>query len=86
MKFALMWANHDWVNIFPLGLRETAPLLHIGAVEKPVFSHLTEYIIERYFSRPNYLKIDGKPFFSIFQLQRFLDGFGSLKAARASGG
>jgi hypothetical protein len=82
MKFALMWANHDWTHIFPLGLRQESPLLHPGAVSKPVFAHLTEHIIERYFPHPGYLKIDGKPYFSIFQLQKFLDGFGGLDGAR----
>ena len=84
MKFALMWANHDWTNIFPQGLHEESPLLHPGAVDSTVFSHLTEHVIERYFSHPSYWKVDGKPYFSIFQLQKFIDGFGSLDAACAA--
>jgi len=82
MQFALMWANHDWTHIFPLGLRQPSPLLHPGAVSEPVFAHLVDHIIEHYFQSSNYLKIDGRPYFSIFQLQKFLDGFGGLEAAR----
>jgi hypothetical protein len=84
MKFALMWANHDWVNIFPQTLHAPSPLLHPGGVNATVFSHLAEYVVERYFPHPSYWKIDGKPYFSIFQLDTFLNGLGSLDAARAA--
>src|SRR5690606_30952379 len=37
---------------------------------------------EHYFKRPNYLKIDGKPYFSVYDIQRFVEGFGSREAAK----
>ena len=42
---------------------------------------MTDYVIEHYFSRPNYLTIDGEPYFSIFELAAFVDGLGGLDGA-----
>lgn len=84
LKFGLMWANHNWLNIFPSSANEIPALLAEGAVSRPVFDHLADYVIEHYFSHPSYLKIEGAPFFSIYELGTFIAGLGGLEAAKAA--
>jgi len=77
MKFALMWANHNWVDIFPKKAGEKPKLLFPGKISPATWDTMTDYIITHYFKDPSYWKIDGKPYFSIYDLTRFLEIFGS---------
>ncbi len=81
LTFALMWANHDWINIHPATYTNHAEVLAPGRISATEFERLTTYVIEQYFSQPNYLKIDGAPYFSIYELGTFLSGMGGLEAA-----
>jgi len=84
LKFALMWANHNWVDIFPLkrSQYENPLLLYPGSVTEQTFDRMTDTIIERYFSQPSYWKIDGCPYFSIYELFRLIEGLGGLDHAQ----
>ena len=84
MKFALMWANHDWLDIQPASLDETPRTLSRGAVDGAGFDRMTEYVVERYLTRPNYMTLDGRPYFSIYDLGTFVTGFPSIEDARAA--
>ncbi len=81
LKFALMWANHNWLNLYPTSYGKAPTMLTSGRIALDAFDRLVEYVIEQYFSRPNYLKIDGEPYFSIFELGAFIDGMGGLAGA-----
>lgn len=84
MKFALMWANHNWMNIHPTAYTNVQEKLTNGEVTEKTWDKITDYIIENYFKQPNYWKIDGKPYFSIFETVRFINSFKTLdKAAEA---
>ncbi len=67
-KFALMWANHDWTDIHPWRVGTLKPVLYHGVISDAAFDRMTDYVIEKYFRHPNYWKIDGKPYFSIYNL------------------
>lgn len=82
LKFALMWANHDWINIFPAKAGAKPALLMPGASSPQSFAELTRHVVRDYFSQANYLLIDGKPYFSIYELGTFIQGLGGLKEAR----
>lgn len=73
LKFSLMWCNHD--------LGESVK----GAVKPETFESLMDYVIEKYFKHPSYWKIDGCPYFSIYQFHSFLETYGNdyTKAAEA---
>jgi hypothetical protein len=73
-----MWANHDWLNIFPARSNNQPAVLAPGHVSLAEFERMTDYIVERYFSRPNYLTINGEPYFSIYELSSFIAGLGGL--------
>jgi len=84
LKFALMWANHDWCNYHP-SIKSGNYEVHfpwdtsfkdIGAV--------WDYIIRNFFAHPDYWRVDGKPYFSIYAVNRFIIQMGGVeKAAQA---
>jgi uncharacterized membrane protein YsdA (DUF1294 family) len=85
VKFALMWANHDWVDLFPRNpdIGE-APLFYPGTVTPATFDKMTDYIIANYFSQPTYWQIDGCPYFSFYELFKFVESMGGKENARAA--
>jgi hypothetical protein len=82
MKFALMWANHDWLNIHPATLDNTRVKLTEGKVSWQLWDKISTYIVENYFKQPNYWKIDGKPYFSIYEIITFINGLGGIDKAK----
>ena len=79
-----MWANHDvkknYWNYHRYGDDDSQ--LWSGAVDRENFEIIVDRIINNYFSRPNYLKIDGCPVFSIFSVRVFVQGLGGKEQAR----
>jgi hypothetical protein len=85
VKFAIMWANHDWVDLFPRNPESgEAPLFYPGTITPDTFDKMTDYIIANYFSRPTYWKIDGCPYFSIYETFKFIESMGGKENARAA--
>jgi len=82
LKFALMWANHDWMNIHPTPYTNFQEKQTDGRVNEGLWDTITTYVVEHYFKQPNYWKIDGKPYFSIFLTAHFIEGFGSIEKAK----
>jgi hypothetical protein len=85
LKFGLMWANHDWIDIHPAHtgslLSEEGPrLLYPGAITPGTWDRMTDYIIETYFRHPSYWLVDGSPYFSVYDLTKLVESFGSLEA------
>jgi hypothetical protein len=84
LKFALMWANHDWMDMQPYTPGTPMKLVYPGKVTPEAFDAICDDIVKDYFSQPNYWKIDGKPYFSFYELTKLLDNFGSVPATRAA--
>ena len=75
LKFALMWANHHWKNVYPAcSPRDAATLLPQLHSDDDMLK-VTDYCIEHYFHEPNYWRIDGRPVFAIFDLNLLLETF-----------
>jgi Glycosyltransferase WbsX len=81
LEFAIMWANHDLTNIFPATDPVTQTILKEGGIDRTAFDALVEELVVRYFSQPNYLKVDGRPWFSIYEIGTFIRGLGGVAAA-----
>jgi len=85
-RFALMWANHDWSPMHPVPYHQAktgnVERLFRGSVTDAEFEALCRHTIEQYFTRANYWKIDGKPYFSIYNLAALLQSFGSVERTR----
>jgi hypothetical protein len=87
VKFGLMWANHDWLDIFPARADRThsqQTLHYPGAVSLEAFVRITDGVIARYFGHPSYWRIDGAPYFSIYDLDRLVAGLGGIAQTRAA--
>jgi hypothetical protein len=72
VKFALMWANHD--------LGDDSP----GAIPREVFDNIANHIVKDYFTSDSYWIVDGRVYFSIYQLKTFIDGLGGVEQAKAA--
>lgn len=83
LEFGLMWANHDWVDIFPARPFDESALIYPGGVTAETFDRMTDVLIEKYFSHPSYWRIDGCPYFSIYELHTLIKGFGGVEATAA---
>jgi len=82
IKFGLMWANHDWYDIQGYNPADPVRLLYPGKVTVSTWERITDLVIARYFRHPSYWKIDGKPYFSVYDMGVSLDSFGSVEGAR----
>ncbi len=86
IRFALMWANHDWGSMHPISYyhakNNTGDMLFPGKVDEAEWDALMDYVIQTYFCHPNYWLIDGCPYFSIYNLAALLESFQSLEQVR----
>jgi hypothetical protein len=84
LKFAFMWANHDWLEIHPYKRGTPQKLLYPGKVTPESFNKICDHVIKDYFQHPSYWRIDGRPYFSFYDLTKLLENFGSVAATRAA--
>jgi hypothetical protein len=82
LKFAIMWANHHLVDIHPVSRASSPALLNSGVVNPDTFIRMTDFIIDRYFSRENYLRVQGGNYFSVYEIDKLIASFGSVDATR----
>jgi len=73
LKFAVMWANHDWKNVYPAHSPADAATLLPQLHTLEDFEAVANYCAERYFSQENYFQIEGAPLFGIFDIGKLLD-------------
>lgn len=83
IKFALMWANHELINIFPHDDPRNygADRLKDGAIDRSAFERMAHHVIEKYFSCSNHLTVDGRPWFTIYDVGGFIAGMGGVSQA-----
>ena len=79
-----MWANHDWQEIQPYKRGTERKLLYPGTVTPESFAKICDHVIRSYFLHPSYWRIDGRPYFSFYDLTKLLDSFGSVEATRVA--
>ena len=87
MKFYIMWANHDagytWdTRLSDMLWRGEDPIVWQGSVDRREFETVAHRIIDNYFCRPNYYKINGKPLFMIYDVDNLVKGLGGMEATK----
>ena len=82
MRFFLMWANHDVTHLWDRREQEPGGVIWKAAWDRNEFEIIGRRWIERYFTHPQYYKIDGKPLLSIFRPQTMVQGLGGVEATR----
>ncbi len=83
LRFAVMWANHDWFDIMPAKLGVQA-LQYPARVTPATFETMTNHILNTYFSHPSHWKIDGRPVFSVYELYQLVQSLGGVDATAAA--
>lgn len=83
IKYALMWADHTWVNYFPYPydpakVNWLLPIRHSPAN----FDRVMQHCIEKHFNQPNYWKVDGRVYFSLFAPEEFVRQLGGPEKAK----
>ena len=78
LKFALMWANHDWHARHPVSFADSkkAETQFCWSTSRETIGFVWDYLLEHYLTRPEYWRVDGKPYFSIYSVTRFIDRMG----------
>lgn len=81
MKFYLMWANHDVLNLWDTRLANVNEnnVIWTGKVDRQEFEKICKRNIEKYFKLPQYYKIDGKPVFMIYDIPQLITGLGGIE-------
>ena len=82
MKFYLMWANHDANYTWDYRISDLPDTtVWQGAVTEAQFERIGDRWIEKYFSKENYYRIDGKPVVAIYDIANFISGLGGIEKA-----
>ena len=82
-----MWANHTYIDCHPFAPGKNfsnAEVWRRGEISRAGFERQTQDAIKTYFKQPNYWKIDGKPYFLIYELKTMIAGLGGIEATRAA--
>lgn len=84
IRYALMWADHNWVNYFPYPydpekVNWLLPLRHSPGN----FDRVMQHCIDHHFKQPNYWRVDGGVYFSLFGPEGFVDQLGGPEKAKA---
>ncbi len=86
LKFALMWANHDWWDLYPH--KRAMPLYTLlpGApsTAPDSFRAATDHVIAQYLGHPSYWRIADRPYFSFYDLTALETGLGGRAETRAA--
>jgi hypothetical protein len=84
LPFAVMWANRMPRRVLPVR-RTDLPVIDPGRLVTSDIEDFVDLIryLSRYFARPNYLRLDGKPYFSIFDSTFFIKEMGYAAAREA---
>lgn len=83
LKFALMWANHDWLDIQPAKRMGPYNCLLKGGISAKAFRAATDHIAKVYFTHPSYWRVNGGLYFSIYELMSLIGGLGGIDNTRA---
>lgn len=82
MRFYLMWANHDMPSYLDPADPDKSKIYWRGGVNKKTFDGMIKHVINDYFKKENYYKINGEPVFSIYELSTFINGMGGARQAK----
>lgn len=83
MRFYLMWANHDANYTWDLRNSDSVnETIWQGSCDEKDFDTVTDRVIKRYFTRPNYYTIAGCPVFMIYDIDNLIKGLGGMEKTK----
>ena len=84
MKFYLMWANHDATFLWDKRISDKNGVIWQGSQPLDEFRIICRRIIDKYFTRENYYKINGCPVFMIYDVMNLIRGLGGVEKTKAA--
>ncbi|MBR4959837.1 MAG: glycoside hydrolase family 99-like domain-containing protein [Clostridia bacterium] len=84
MQFYLMWANHDVGYTWDKRISGADGTIFLGSQNREEFEIICHRLIEKYFIKPNYYKINGCPVFMIYEVMNLMKGLGGVDKTRAA--
>lgn len=81
-KFSLMWANHDWVDVFPAPPDTPPRVVFNSSINEAEFEKVADRLIEEFFSSSSYWAPFGGPYFSIFRPHQLIRNLGGIVESR----
>ncbi len=82
MQFYLMWANHDANYTWDKRQSALEEIIWLGSQPRDEFDRVVNRVIEKYFKRPNYYKINGCPVFMIYEVMNLTRGLGGIEKTK----
>ncbi len=82
MKFYIMWANHDAVFLWDKRISDKNGVIWQGSQPREEFERVCHRLIDQYFTRSNYYKINGCPVFMIYDVMNLIAGLGGVEKTR----
>lgn len=83
MDFYILWANMDIPgNLLNSYRYPTDSIIWTGRVDWDNFKKIVDRVINKYFSQPNYFRINDEPVFSIIILDNLVKSFGNLEETK----
>lgn len=79
IEFGILWCNHDAIYAHPSPKIGVAPSVCSSVVTEEQFIKITNYFIEHYFKLPNYIRIEGKVYFAIYNVEKLTRELGGEK-------
>jgi hypothetical protein len=84
LRFSVMWANHDWLDIHPATRNRGWPALASGTITPKAFEEATDHMIGRYFRHPSYWRVNGGLYLSFYEVMTLVRSLGGMENARAA--
>ena len=84
MRFYLMWANHDATYLWDKRNTDLNEVMWYGSQPRDEFDRVCDRVIELYFTKPNYYKIDGCPVFMIYDVCNLIRGLGGIENTKTA--
>jgi hypothetical protein len=83
IKYALMWANHPWIDYFPVKYEGEPNWLFRARHSTADFDRVIQHCIERHFNQPNYWRVNGGAYFSLFIPEDLMTQVGGPQQCKA---
>lgn len=81
LEFSVMWCNHDPIYAHPAAYKHDNMQLTSGDVDEELVKEVTDYCIKHYFPLENYQRVDGKVYFGIWDISKFIANFNGADGA-----
>lgn len=81
LEFALMLCNHEPIQAHPTPRIPRSKVLGECTITPEKFEEITQYCIEHYFRKENYIRVDGALLFSVFNIAKFINDMGGIDIA-----